>query len=47
VLYGGVILHLLESRGEITPEMRRIPHYKFLIMGSLDSLGGFFAAMVS
>jgi hypothetical protein len=46
VLYGGIILRLLDARGEITEEMRQIPHYKFLIMGSLDSLGGFFAAMV-
>lgn len=45
VLYGGVILRAVESRGEITPEMRQIPHYKFLIMGTLDALGGFLAAM--
>mgnify|MGYP003387236794 FL=1 len=47
VVYGGIILRMLESRGEITPEMRQIPQYKFLVMGSLDSLGGFLAAMVS
>ena len=47
VLYGGAILWLLDARGEISPEMRQIPQYKFLIMGSLDSLGGFLAAMVS
>lgn len=47
VLYGGAILWLLDARGEISPDMRQIPQHKFLIMGSLDSLGGFMAAMVS
>ena len=46
VVYGGVILHLMTRRGEITPEMYEIPHYKFVIMGTLDALGGFLAAMV-
>lgn len=45
VLYGGVILHFLTQKGEITKEMRAIPHTKFIVMGFLDCLGGFLAAM--
>jgi drug/metabolite transporter (DMT)-like permease len=45
VLYGGVILHILSSRGEITDTMKSIPHIKFMTMGFLDSVGGFLAAM--
>ena len=45
VLYGGVILYYCTLKGEITDEMRKIPHSKFIIMGFLDSLGGFLAAM--
>lgn len=45
VLYGGIILHYLTKRGEITEEMKAIPHTKFIVMGFLDCLGGFLAAM--
>jgi drug/metabolite transporter (DMT)-like permease len=45
VLYGGIILHYLTKKGEITPEMQAIPHTKFIVMGFLDCLGGFLAAM--
>jgi drug/metabolite transporter (DMT)-like permease len=45
VLYGGIILHILSSRGEIGPETRKIPHYKFVLMGFLDCMGGFLGAM--
>jgi drug/metabolite transporter (DMT)-like permease len=45
VLYGGIILHYLTKKGEITEEMRAIPHLKFIVMGFLDCLGGFLAAM--
>jgi len=45
VVYGGFILHGLTRRGEITDEMKQIPHRKFIIMGFLDSVGGFLAAM--
>lgn len=45
VLYGGIILHYLTKKGEITEEMRAIPHMKFIVMGFLDCLGGFLAAM--
>jgi drug/metabolite transporter (DMT)-like permease len=45
VLYGGIILHYLTKKGEITAEMKAIPHTKFIVMGFLDCLGGFLAAM--
>lgn len=45
VLYGGIILQYLINKGEITNEMRSIPHFKFIVMGFLDCLGGFLAAM--
>jgi drug/metabolite transporter (DMT)-like permease len=45
VLYGGIILHYLTKKGEITEEMKAIPHLKFIVMGFLDCLGGFLAAM--
>ena len=45
VIYGGIILFFLEKEGEITKEMKEISHIKFIIMGFLDCLGGFLAAM--
>jgi drug/metabolite transporter (DMT)-like permease len=44
VLYGGVILSIGHYRGIITDEPN-LPHTKFIIMGFLDCLGGFLAAM--
>jgi drug/metabolite transporter (DMT)-like permease len=45
VIYGGAILFYLSWQGKITAETRSIPHYKFVIMGFLDCMGGFLGAM--
>lgn len=45
VLIGGVVLSYVSFQGQITEEMRNTPHTKFLVMGSLDCLAGFLAAM--
>lgn len=44
VLYGGIIIQIGVYRGMMPPE-KDAPHIKFIIMGFLDCLGGFLAAM--
>lgn len=45
VIFGGIVLYIVDLQGKITPEMREIPHLKFMIMGLLDAIGGFLSAM--
>ena len=48
LVYGGaVLLPIMMFTDKITPEMRRFPQRKYILMGLLDSLGTFFAAMGS
>ena len=48
VVYGGMVLYpRMVCGSSVTAEMRRYPQSKFFVMGLLDSLGTFLAAMGS